>query len=103
VSWCFCGYLQRELIKKMNIQKCRDQIDKIDLRLLQLINERAKLALSIVKLKKQQLLPIFDPNREKKILYSVQKENPGPLRKEAVKQIFSTIIREHRQFEKENS
>ncbi len=95
--------MQRELSNKMNIQECRDQIDKIDLKLLQLINERAKLALSIVKLKKRESLPILDSDREKRILEFVQKENPGPLHKDAVKQIFSTIIRKHRQFEKEES
>jgi chorismate mutase len=85
----------------MDIETDRNQIDKIDEELLRLVNERAKLALSILKFKKENQLPVFDPDREKRILELLQLKNPGPLQKKAIARIFSVIIEEHRNLEEE--
>ena len=87
----------------MDIRTCRDHIDEIDSELLHLLNERAELALSILKFKKKNRLPVFDPEREKKILERLQLKNPGPLQREAIKRIFSIIIEENRNLEEKNS
>lgn len=48
------------------IEMLREEIDKIDSKLLQLLNERSKLALEIGEIKKKYNLPVYDPEREKK-------------------------------------
>ena len=60
------------------MEKIELRNEKIDEELLRLINERAKLALSILKFKKENQLPVFDPDREKRILELLQLKNPGP-------------------------
>ena len=50
-------------------------------------------------LKKQKLLPVYDPTREKKVFEAVLAENEGPLSDEAVRRIFECIIAEHRLLE----
>jgi len=47
----------------MDIADWRKQIDEIDLRLVELLNQRAKLAQEIGKLKRNTSMPIYEPNR----------------------------------------
>lgn len=77
---------------KEEIQKLRAQIDKIDKKILTLLNERVQLALKIAEIKKKQGSPFYDAVREKKIIENVIKLNQGPLTDEAVKTIFREII-----------
>src|SRR4051794_39191242 len=54
--------------KGPNLQKLRDQIDKIDGQLLELFNERAKLAQEIGRVKDASGSDVFAPAREVEIL-----------------------------------
>jgi chorismate mutase-like protein len=95
------GFLK--LSVKMELENLRKQIDEIDQKLLHLINQRADLALVIVEIKKNLSLPIFDSEREKKILDRIKSNNHGPLSEESVEKIFSAIIQEHRLLEQQNA
>ncbi|MDW7973623.1 MAG: chorismate mutase, partial [Thermodesulfovibrio sp.] len=74
------------------IQKLREEIDKIDEKILKLLNERAKLALKIAEIKRKESSPFYDVVREKKIIENLLRLNKGPLPNEAVKIIFREII-----------
>jgi chorismate mutase-like protein len=74
----------------------RAEIDEIDDRLLELFNERAKLAIEIAKLKERNGAPILDPEREREVVGRACAANRGPLRREAVARIFRTLMRESR-------
>ncbi len=74
------------------IQKLRNEIDKIDLDILRLINERATIARRIGEIKRELGLPIFVPSREKEILKNIVGRNSGPLDSDSVEQIFQNII-----------
>jgi chorismate mutase/prephenate dehydratase len=83
------------------LKKCREQIDEIDDRLLQLVSRRAQLARTIGSLK--QGGPIYRPEREAQILRRLMENNPGPLADEAVTAIFRTVMSNCRALEKELS
>lgn len=84
----------------MTIDDLRCEIDRLDTELLKIFNQRAQLALQIGELKKTAGLPIFDPNREKKIFQRMKNENPGPLDDQAIVRLFERVIDESRRLER---
>jgi chorismate mutase-like protein len=76
------------------IEILRQKIDSIEDKLISLLNERARYAHEIGKIKKTQKLPIIDSKREEAILNRVAKKNPGPVSNEFIKDIFKKIIEE---------
>jgi len=85
----------------MDIEYWRAKIDEVDTRLLELFNERSRYALEIGKIKKQERLPVFSPERERKIFERLLAGNPGPLSDAAVRRLFERIVDENRSLEKE--
>ena len=51
----------------MDIADWRKQIDEIDRKLVELINQRAKAAHEIGKLKSKAAMPIYEPDRERSV------------------------------------
>lgn len=76
----------------MTIEDWRKKIDELDLKLVELINLRAEAAREIGKLKNNTNLPIYEPQREKRILENVTKANRGPLPNSEVQHVFERII-----------
>lgn len=84
----------------MNIDDLRQEIDRLDHELLRIFNERASLALQIGEIKKVLHLPVYDPDREKRIFARMNKDNPGPLENEAITRLFERVIDESRRLER---
>ncbi len=84
----------------MDIGQIRDEIDHLDDTLLAIFNRRAALALQIGKIKKEKDLPVYDPNREKKIFERMKAANPGPLDDGAIVRLFERVIDESRRLER---
>jgi chorismate mutase len=84
----------------MTIDALREEIDRLDSKLLRIFNERANLALKIGELKKGLALPVYDPSREKKIFQRMKEENPGPLDDQAIVRLFERVIDESRRLER---
>jgi chorismate mutase len=76
----------------MTLEDWRKKIDELDLQLVNLLNERAKAALAIGKLKEQLSLPVYEPAREKVIYDNVRATNPGPLPDIELVRIYERII-----------
>ncbi len=76
----------------MEIADWRIKIDEIDRRLVELLNERAQAAHEIGKLKRNTSMPIYEPEREKKIFENVQRANHGPLPEGELRQVYERII-----------
>ncbi|MDX6765173.1 MAG: prephenate dehydratase [Candidatus Methylacidiphilales bacterium] len=76
----------------MNLQKLRLQIDKIDARLLALLNARTRLAERVGKLKRSSGQAVFAPEREEILLRSLAKSNPGPLTNDSLRAIYREIL-----------
>lgn len=76
----------------MDIAEWRKQIDKLDRRLVELLNQRARAAKEIGKLKRNTSLPIYEPQREKIIFENVRQANQGPLPDSELRHVYERII-----------
>jgi len=74
------------------LSKLRAEIDMLDQKIVELLNQRAGIALEIGKLKSQVNLNFWDPKREREIFARLQELNKGPLSNEALYNIFHEII-----------
>ena len=79
----------------------RRRIDGLDIALLRLINQRARLALEIGRIKKRRKWPVFDGRREAFVLRHVTRANRGPLSTRAVRHVFQAILCECRRRERD--
>jgi len=78
------------------LEEYRVSIDAVDLRLLELLNERTRVVEQIGRVKRAAKLPIYEPRREDQVFDNVTSHNDGPLTPDAVKRIFERIIDEMR-------
>lgn len=87
----------------MSIEELRGRIDVIDEQLVRLLNVRVACAVEVGRLKHEAGLPIYQPDREARVLASVKQSATnlaGPLTAEAVVRIFERIIDEARRAER---
>jgi chorismate mutase len=82
------------------LARCRDRIDEIDLRLLDLLNQRTSVVEQIGRIKQHLDLPIYEPKREDQVFENVVAHNHGPLPADAVQRLFERIIDEMRTIQK---
>ena len=85
----------------MTIEDWRVEIDKIDEELLRLLNERARLAVSVGESKRVAGLGVADREREREVVVRACRANAGPLDDEAVARLFRAVIRESRRLQTE--
>jgi chorismate mutase-like protein len=83
------------------LAQCREGIDRVDLRILELLNERTSIVLEVGRIKREAGLPIYEPRREDQVFRNVTANNPGPLSSDAVKRIFERIVDEMRKVQKD--
>ena len=83
----------------MTLQQLRQHIDRADLRILRLLNRRARLGVAVGRLKKRHGLKLFDPVRERAILARLAAANQGPLSSAAVRAIYRQILQQTRRTE----
>ena len=76
----------------MQLKKLRQKIDSIDERILKLLEQRALEAIKVGKLKKNQNLTGYSPEREESMLNSLKKINKGVLSPEDIDNIFREIL-----------
>ena len=82
------------------LRECRDRIDELDRRMLELLNERTRIVERIGQVKRGMKLPIYEPKREDEVFANVTGNNRGPLPGEAVRRVFERIIDEMRTVQK---
>ena len=63
----------------MSLDELRNRIDGIDLQLVKLLNERARVVVEIGKFKNKTASPVYAPDREKEVLARIVETNKGPL------------------------
>jgi chorismate mutase-like protein len=84
-----------------NLDDLRKNIDRVDEVLVRLLNERARCACEIGRLKKELGVEIYQPDREKEVLDHVRGvAAEGPLGPEAIARLFERIIDEARRLER---
>jgi chorismate mutase len=84
----------------MDIADWRKQIDELDRKLVRMLNQRARAAQKIGRLKRDTNMPIYEPRREHIILHNVSKANRGPFPQAELRQIFKRIIAVMRRLQK---
>lgn len=82
-----------------NLNKDRQQIDLLDQEILRLLNDRAKLSVNIARIKSQNNMPVFVPERENSLLEQIISKNKGPLDAEAIRNIFLSIMDESKRLQ----
>jgi len=87
-------------LKIANLDRIRKAVDKIDGKILKLLNLRASKALLIGDEKKKAGLPVVDLKREKQIIERMIKMNNGPLSDEQVARLYKSIISSCRNLQK---
>jgi chorismate mutase len=65
-----------------------------------MLNQRARAAQEIGRLKRNTQMPIYEPNREKIILQNVRKANRGPFPQADMERTFRRIIAVMRRLQK---
>lgn len=84
------------------IQALRTQIDTLNLRLLEILSERARLAEEIGELQTQMGTSHYDPVREAEMLDALTAANVGPFTDATVKSLFKNIFQASMQLENES-
>ena len=87
----------------LTIEELRGRIDVIDDQLVRLLNVRVACAVEIGRLKHDQGVPIYQPEREKQVLAQVRASATklaGPLNADAVVRIFERVMDEARRSER---
>ncbi|MCS7046089.1 MAG: prephenate dehydratase [Gemmataceae bacterium] len=82
------------------LKSLRSAIDKLDLQILKLINERAAYAAEIGKLKNDDGAEVFSPGREEEVLKNILEANKGPLDESTVRAVFREIMSGSRALQK---
>lgn len=83
-----------------DLARCRERIDDLDLRLLDLLNQRTTIVEEIGRIKQDLRMGIYEPKREEQVFSNILSHNHGPLPPDAVKRIFERIIDEMRTVQK---
>jgi chorismate mutase/prephenate dehydratase len=77
---------------KYTIEELRTNIDCIDDRILDLLNERSRVVLEVGKLKSGNNLQFHVPGRERQIYERLLNNNPGPFPNDALRSIYREVI-----------
>ncbi len=80
-------------MSNMKLEELRDRVDELNVQLLNLINERARLVQEIGRVKETQGVNRYDPVRERKMLDSILEKNDGPFEKSTLQHLFKEIFK----------
>ena len=72
-----------------NLKECRNKIDEIDNKIVELFKERMKIIKDVALFKKANNLPIFDPQREMQMLNKRLEEFDD---NDPIKKYYKTIL-----------
>ena len=76
----------------MDIDSLRKEINALDSKIVELLNERAKIVLKIGKIKKRNKAQIYVPNREQEVYSRITSQNKGPLTNECLMAIYRELM-----------
>lgn len=74
------------------LDELRKKIDRLDLKILELLNKRTEVVLEVGKTKEDKHLKVHSPERERAVFERLKKKNPGPFPNEPLKLIYEEIM-----------
>jgi chorismate mutase / prephenate dehydratase len=77
----------------------RGSIDSLDSQILDLLNQRAAVALDIGATKRAAGLPVVELSRERAVIEGMGSRNAGPLSNDAIERIYTAIMLEMRRLQ----
>ena len=77
---------------KEHLLELRQKIDKVDLELLNSLNQRAKLVMEVGEIKQKEQIEVLDKGRETALMKRLSEHNTGPLDEEMLQDLFLSII-----------
>jgi chorismate mutase/prephenate dehydratase len=83
-----------------DLKNLRDQIDAIDLKILNLINQRLEIGKKVGMIKRETGSRILDRTRERNVIEKLSKINHGPADKQLLRYFFNVIITATRDIQK---
>ena len=87
----------------MNLDELRARIDALDSEIVARLNERARCALEIGRIKQGTDQPFYVPEREKAVFDRLKQHNAGPLADEGLRAVYREVISATRALEKPTS
>ncbi|WP_152657277.1 bifunctional 3-deoxy-7-phosphoheptulonate synthase/chorismate mutase [Oceanobacillus sp. CFH 90083] len=85
------------------MEQLREQMDKVNLEILELINKRASINQKIGDLKTKQSIKRFDPVREREMLDKIKENNSGPFQDSTLEHIFKEIFKASLELQEEDN
>jgi chorismate mutase/prephenate dehydratase len=74
------------------LAEARRRIDAVDHRLVDLLNERARIVDEISRIKKAKHLPVSDPHRFQEVLDKAAGYGKGPLPADSIRRIYERLV-----------
>ena len=83
-----------------DLEALRQQIDGLDEKIVDLLNQRARVVVDIGKFKQANKQPVYAPERERAVLEKVRKLNRGPLSDRCLEAVYRELMSGSFQLEK---
>lgn len=90
-------------MSNQELEELRAKVDDINIKLLQLINERAEIIQEIGYLKRKQGLPRFDAVREREMIDRILEHNQGPFDDKTIRHLFKQIFQASLDFQQDDN
>jgi chorismate mutase len=91
------------MAEELSLEALREEIDRIDEVIVRLLDRRARCAYAIGRVKKDQGLAIYEPQREAAVIARVKELNiklGGPLDEHAIVRLYERIMDEARRIQR---
>lgn len=93
----------RDKMSNEELDQLRKKVDELNLELLKLINERAKLVQHIGRAKQTQGVHRYNPVRERAMLDNINEHNDGPFGKSTLEHVFKEIFKAGLELQKDDN
>jgi chorismate mutase len=74
------------------LERLRAELAEQDRTILEAVNARLRLVAELKRYKDEAGIPFVDPDQERRVLERLAAANTGPLSKEGVRELFTTIL-----------
>jgi 3-deoxy-7-phosphoheptulonate synthase / chorismate mutase len=90
------------IVSNQELDLLRKKVDEMNLKLLETINERAKLVQEIGRVKEKQGVYRYDPVRERGMLDLIKENNNGPFENSTIEHIFKEVFKAGLELQKDD-
>ncbi len=75
-----------------SLEQFRKRLDELDIKLVELLSQRARIVVDVGEFKREHGLPIYVPHREQEVIRRVLEMNDGPLPARTMEAIFRELM-----------